>query len=245
MTAPPDETPAGPDGSHGTGPDDGPQWVSSMRTALLVAVLLVMVWLAFNVRLPSIDQLHADLEAWGWAAWLIFAFSYALVATTPIPVSIMAVGAGVLFGVLEGSILSVIGVLVGCWGAYWLARGLGMATVERMLGRHGPPVKDRLQSKGFHAVYTLRLMPGVPYWPVNYGSGAFGVGQRDFVVASILATVPGQVSLVAIGAFVADPTVVNGVVVAIAWAVVLAMTIWAWRSWRGTSRRPLPGAGLR
>ncbi|MGC0249510.1 TVP38/TMEM64 family protein [Pseudactinotalea sp. Z1748] len=157
----------------------------------------------------------------------------------------MAVSAGVLFGVLEGSILSVTGVLIGCWGAYWLARGLGMSTVERMLGRHGPTVKDRLSSKGFHAVYTLRLMPGVPYWPVNYGSGAFGVSQRDFVVASALSAIPGQVSLVAVGAFVADPTPGSGAVVAIAWILVLSMTIWAWRSWKGTSRRPLPGAGFR
>ncbi|MGC0272990.1 TVP38/TMEM64 family protein [Pseudactinotalea sp. Z1739] len=226
-------------------PGSGPQWGVFLRNAALVVVVLVMLWLAFNVRLPAIEDLREGLEQWGWAARIVFAVSYALVATTPIPVSIMAVSAGVLFGVLEGSILSVIGVLAGCWGAYWLARGLGMATVERMLGRHGPTVKERLSSKGFHAVYTLRLMPGVPYWPVNYGSGAFGVGQRDFVVASMLATVPGQVSLVAVGAFAADPTVVSGVVVAIAWAVVLAMTIWAWRSWRGTSRRPLPGAGLR
>ena len=234
---------AGADGA--TGASGGPQWATFARNVALVVVLLVMLWLAFNVRLPSIEELRHSLEQWGWAAWIVFVASYALVAITPIPVTIMAVSAGVLFGVLEGSILSVIGVLIGCWVAYWLARGLGMATVERMLGRHGPTVKNRLESKGFHAVYTLRLMPGVPYWPVNYGSGAFGVSQRDFVVASILATVPGQVSLVAIGAFAADPTVVKGVIVVIAWAVVLTMTIWAWRSWKGTSRRPLPGVGLR
>ena len=228
-----------------TGPQTGPQWGTFLRNVMLVVVLLVMLWLAFNVRLPSIEELRMSLEQWGWAAWIVFAASYAVVAVTPIPVTIMAVSAGVLFGVVEGTILSVVGVLLGCWGAYWLARGLGMATVERMLGRHGPTVKDRLSSKGFQAVYTLRLMPGVPYWPVNYGSGAFGVGQRDFVVASVLATVPGQVSLVAVGAFVADPSVVKGVIVAIAWVVVLTMTIWAWRSWKGTSRRPLPGAGFR
>ena len=248
-STPEDETTARPRTGHrsssGHRTGSGPQWGAFVRNVLLVVVLLVMLWLAFNVRLPSIEELRDGLEQWGWAAWIVFAAAYALVALTPIPVTIMAVTGGVLFGVVEGSILSVIGVLLGCWGAYWLARGLGMATVERMLGRHGPTVKERLSSKGFQAVYTLRLMPGVPYWPVNYGSGAFGVSQRDFVVASLLATVPGQVSLVAIGAFVADPTVVKGVIVGIAWVCVLTMTIWAWRSWKGTSQRPLPGAGFR
>src|SRR5699024_5417154 len=134
---------------------------------------------------------------------------------------------GVLFGVVEGSILSVIGVLIGCWGAYWMARGLGRATVERLLGRHATTVGQHLTDAGFHAVYMLRVMPGVPYWPVNYGSGAFGVSQRDFVVASGLAAVPGQISLVAVGALVAAPSIGKAIVVAAAWTVVVILTIWA------------------
>lgn len=226
-------------------PPSGPQWGAFVRTVLLVVVLAAMVWLAFNVRLPSITELRDNLDALGWAAWAAFIVLYALVAITPIPVSVMAVTGGVLFGVIEGSILSVIGVLIGCWVAYWVARGLGRGTVERLLGRHGPTVRKHLTNDGFQAVYMLRVMPGLPYWPVNYGSGAFGVSQRDFVVASGLAAIPGQISLVAIGALVADPSVAKAIVVAVAWAVVVVLTVWAYRSWKGTATRPLPGMRFR
>lgn len=226
-------------------PSDGPQWGSFLRNGLLVLVLLGMLWLAFNVRLPSIDELRTGLDALGWGAFIGFIVLYAVVAVTPIPVTIMAVTGGVLFGLVEGSILSIIGVLIGCWAAYWLARALGRTTVERLLGHHAPTVKQHLTNDGFQAVYMLRLMPGLPYWPVNYGSGAFGVSQRDFVVSSGLAAIPGQVSLVAVGALVANPSIGKGVVVMVAWAVVIAMTIWAYRSWRGTSKRPLPGVRFR
>jgi len=245
-TEPPGSADAG--SSAGAQPErnpKGPQWGSFVRTVLLVAVLLGMVWLAFNVQPPSIEQLRGTLDRLGWGAWIGFVVLYAIVAVTPIPVTVMAVTAGVLFGVIEGSILSVIGVLIGCWGAYWLARGLGKATVERLLGHHAPTVEQHLQHDGFPAVYMLRLMPGLPYWPVNYGSGAFGVSQRDFVVASGLAAIPGQVSLVAIGAFVAEPSVIKGVIVAAAWAIVVVMTVWAYRSWKGKARRPLPGVRFR
>lgn len=225
------------------------QWGSLLRTGALLLVALVMVWLVLNVDLPSLDELQesvADIreaiEGFGWAGWLVFSAAYGLVALTPIPVTIMAVTAGILFGTLTGSIVSVIGALLGCWGAYWLARALGRTVVQRLLGRRGDTIERHLTERGFNAVFLLRLMPGMPYWPVNYGSGAFGVPQRDFLVASGFAAIPGQVSLVAIGVFMVNPTLFNGIVLGAAWVVTVVMTIWSYRSLRGTSSRELPGA---
>lgn len=210
----------------------GPQWWPLIRNTLLGLVVLVMVWLVFNVKLPSIDDLQDQLARFGSAAWIAFVLLYAIVAVTPIPVTVMAVTAGLLFGVVEGSILSVIGALIGCWIAYWLARGLGKNTVKRLLGRHTSTVEEQLDNSGFRAVVVLRLMPGLPYWPVNYGSGAFGVSQRDYLLASGIAMIPGQVSLVAIGSFIADPSILNATVVVGAWVVVITMTLLTIRSWR-------------
>lgn len=221
------------------------EWGTLLRNALLVLVLLGFIWLVFNVKMPSIDGLRGTLDAWGWGAWLGFIGLYALVALTPLPVSVMAITAGLFFGTIGGSALSVIGVLIGCWGAYWLARALGEDLVKKLLGRHAHTVEGHLDNAGFQAVYLLRLMPGLPYWPVNYGSGAFGVSQRDFLVASAAASVPGQVSLVAVGSFVAQPSLLKGIIVGIAWVVVILMTIWAYRSWKGIAKRPLPGGRLR
>lgn len=209
---------------------------------VLVAVVLLMVWLALTVRLPSLAVLQQRIEDYGWAAFLVFALLYALVALTPIPVTIMAVAGGMLFGVLEGGVLSIAGVMAGCWGAYWLARLLGRGVVGRLLGSHARTVGDRLENGGFAAVFLLRVMPGLPYWPVNYGAGAFGITQREFLTASLIACIPGQVSLVAIGAFLADPGIMVGTVLAASWAVVIVLTIWGYRAFRGTARRPLPGS---
>lgn len=224
-----------PDTSGHTGAtaeDDRFDWASMTRNAALVVVLLVFLWLVFNVQLPSADRLRDLIASWGWAAWLVFIGIYAAVALTPIPVTVMAITAGLLFGVVEGTILSVIGVLLGCWGGYWLARGLGHEAIEKLLGKHFRTVERHLDQAGFQAVVMLRLLPGFPYWPINYGSGAFEVGQRDFLLASVVAIIPGQVSLVAIGAFISNPSVLNGVFVAVGWIVVVVLTVWAYRRWR-------------
>jgi len=230
MTSETDQ-PAESNGSYAAGVDDF-DWAGLVRNTALVLVLLLMLWLAFNVRLPSLDELHDVIASWGWAAWLVFIGVYAVVALTPIPVTVIAVTGGLLFGFLEGTLLSVIGVFLGCWGAYWIARGLGRESIAKLLGSRYRTVEHHLDQAGFQAVAGLRLLPGFPYWPVNYGSGAFGVGQRDYLLASLLSVIPGQISLVAIGNFISSPTVLNGVVVGVAWVAVLVLTLWAYRRWK-------------
>src|SRR5699024_12314497 len=70
-------------------------------------------------------------------------------------------------------------------------------------------------------------------------SGAFGVGQREFMLASLISVVPGQVSLVAIGSFISTPDVLHGVVVVVGWIIVLVLTFWAYRRWNAAR----PGFG--
>lgn len=225
-----DRSSAQSSGSHGT------SWDSLIRNGALLAVLLVMVWLVFNVNLPSAAELESHIDHFGWSAWLVFVGAYALVALTPIPVTVMAVTGGLLFGAALGSLLSVIGVLIGCWGGYWIARALGTDLVRRVLGSHGPKVESYLAGAGFEAVTTLRLMPGIPYWPVNYGSGAFGIDQRTFLAASVASVIPGQVSLVALGAVVAHQTWYNVTTLVLAWTTVVMMTMFASRRWKRAGR---------
>ncbi|MCL6423879.1 TVP38/TMEM64 family protein [Brachybacterium sp. JHP9] len=207
---------------------------SGARTLLLVVVIAVMAWLALTVRLPDLPELRERIEGFGWAAGPVFIALYAAVALTPIPVSVMALVGGVLFGVLEGSLLSIVGVMIGCWGAYWIARAAGREPIMRLLGGRGRRVEERLEDGGPAAVFTARVVPGLPYWPVNYGAGAFGVPQREYLLASLAACIPGQVSLVAIGHLLADPGWGIAIVVGLSWACVIAMTIWGYRRLRRT-----------
>lgn len=224
-----------PHGEPPAGDHEAP-WTTWLRNGALIVVVLAMIWVVFNVDLPPVDTLQSTIESFGWAGWLFFIGLYALVALTPIPVTIMAVTGGLLFGLAIGSVLSVIGAFLGAWGAYWLARALGKQVVARMLGRYRTHVENQLTSAGFEAVCTLRLMPGLPYWPVNYGSGAFGVRTHVYVPASLVSMIPGQISLVAVGHFIAEPGVMSGVWVLTAWAVVIVLTVLAYRRWR-TARR--------
>ncbi|MDN6489040.1 MAG: hypothetical protein L0K41_01250, partial [Yaniella sp.] len=62
---------------------------------------------------------------------------------------------------------------------------------------------------------------------------------RDFLLGSFLAVIPGQFSLVAIGALISNPNLFTGIVVAVSWAIVLLLTVWAY--WRWKAARPEHG----
>lgn len=213
-----------------------------IRTILLVVIALVMIWLALTVRLPDMDSLRDRIDDFGFWSWAVFILAYAGVALTPIPVTIMALAGGLLFGVVAGSVVSVIGAMLGSIAGYATARALGKETVLGLLGSRGDTLEERLDDAGFEAVFTLRVLPGMPYWPINYAAGALGIPFQVFVWSSLIASIPGQISLVAIGAFLGERTIAAGAVVVVSWMVVIVMTIWAGRAWKGTAKVPLPGS---
>lgn len=220
-------------------------WGSILRNVTLALAVLAGVWMVFNVRLPSMDALQAEIAELGFWGFGFFVLLYALVAATPIPVTIMAVAGGLAFGLPLGTLLSMVGVVLGCYGGYWVSRVLGRETVMKLLGSHADAIESRLTDGGFYAVCTLRLMPGFPYWPVNYGSGALGIKSRTFLTATVVSALPGQLSLVAVGAFIGSPGIINGIAVGISWALVIVLTILTYRRWKSTQKdaaQPAPEA---
>lgn len=214
-----------------------PRSVISLLT--LIIVVGILIWLSFNVNIPEPEVLREMIQGYGWAGWLIFIGITALIAMTPVPVTIPALVAGSLYGVIAGSLFSFTGVLIGSWIGYWLARLTGQDLTFKLLGRHGLTVKKYLSNAGFLAMCTARLMPGLPYWPVNYGAGALGVSQYAFLSATFIASIPGQISLVALGAFAVNQSLFNGIILVTAWIVVIVSTWISYRYWRNTRSRSI------
>lgn len=200
----------------------------------LVVLGASLLWVSFNLNLPEPSEMQENILSYGWAGWLVFLGITAAIAITPIPITVPALVAGSLYGLIGGTLLSLSGVMLGSWIGYWLARAMGKRLTFQLLGRYSSIVEDYLGNAGFWTICTLRLMPALPYWPVNYGAGALGVGQYAFISAAFLASIPGQISLVALGVFAVDPSVFHGVVLVIAWVTVLTLTWFSYRYWRGT-----------
>ena len=210
----------------------------SLRSIGSLIILIVLgtslIWISFNLNVPAPEEMREIILSYGWSGWLVFLGITAAIAITPIPITVPALVAGSLYGLIGGTLLSFSGVMIGSWIGYWLARALGQRITFQLLGRHSGIVQDYLSNAGFWTMCTVRLMPGLPYWPVNYGAGALGVGQYTFISATFLASIPGQVSLVALGAIAVNPSAFNIVALIISWTAVLILTWISYRYWRRT-----------
>ena len=63
---------------------------SVISMAFLVVVIGVLIWISFNVNVPSPEALRAMVQGYGWAGWLIFIGITALIAVTPMNMELLS-----------------------------------------------------------------------------------------------------------------------------------------------------------
>lgn len=169
---------------------------------LTVVGLLVVAVLMRN-HLPSASDIAGwvvRLRAIGTALPVAFVLVHAIVTITPVPRTAFTLAAGVLFGPLVGVALTVVGATASAVLAVALVRAVGRDKVATRLRHRGFRLVDaRLADRGWLTVASMRLIPVVPFWAVNYACGVSSVRVVPFALATAVAMVPGTVTLVVLG----------------------------------------------
>ncbi len=123
----------------------------------------------------------------------------------PAECSMLTVVAGLLFGLVEGTGLALLGALLGAVTAFGLGRVLGREAVERVTGRRAARLDDLLRRRGFLAVVGVRLVPVLPFTAINYAAGLTAVRTRDYLIGTALGIIPGTIAYASLGAYGTSP----------------------------------------
>jgi uncharacterized membrane protein YdjX (TVP38/TMEM64 family) len=169
-------------------------------------LLLLTGGLVVALRLPILDgrQLSETLTEGPWAP-VLFGAVYAAATLAPVPKNAMSVAAGFVFGFAVGAVVVWVAGMAGAWVAFWLGRVLGRDGVERLSRGQLARVDALVDTYGGWALFGLRLVPVVPFTPLNYGSGLTALRLHIYLVATAVGVVPGTVAYVGLGAFGTDP----------------------------------------
>jgi uncharacterized membrane protein YdjX (TVP38/TMEM64 family) len=112
---------------------------------------------------------------------------------------------GIFFGAPWGVLYSTIGLTLGSWIAFLLARFAGRPLVEMFVK---PETINRydyiMKHKGMFLAFLMFLIPGFPKDILCYLLGLGHMGQRDFLLVSTTGRLLGTVLLTAGGAFFRD-----------------------------------------
>jgi uncharacterized membrane protein YdjX (TVP38/TMEM64 family) len=165
---------------------------------LVLGVFIAGRWLdmaaLFRVALAWID----GLGAWGWA---IFVGLYVVVTVLFLPAFLLTLGAGAVYGVLEGTALVSIGATLGATAAFFVGRYLARDWVAGRIEGHRKfrALDEAVAREGWKIVGLTRLSPAFPFVLQNYLYGLTRVTPRDYILASWIGMIPGILLYVYLG----------------------------------------------
>lgn len=166
-----------------------------------------------------------------WAPALAIA-AMIIVSFLPLPAETVAIANGMVFGRMEGFILTWLGAMIAALIAFGLARWLGAPIVKRILPKSSLEKFEALvQRRGAPFLLLARMIPFVPYTVVNYGSGLSPVRLRTYMWTSAIGMAPPIFAFVSVGALMVDQPWVGWLGLAAIVAVVALLAYYSRGIW--------------
>jgi uncharacterized membrane protein YdjX (TVP38/TMEM64 family) len=172
-----------------------------MRLAGVVALLaaVAIVGHASGVTAVTPAELREWVQGFSHLASLVFIGLFLVLNTLGVPVPVLVAAGGTIFGVIEGTAVTLAAMTVTACIQFLLARWLGGERLRERLGARLGRIGLLLERRGALAVAAGRLLPG-PFSELNMAAGLTPLAFRDFAVGTILGCAPKAVAWSAVGA---------------------------------------------
>lgn len=164
----------------------------------LITMLIVWFFLKDVVTLEVLQAKQMELKAFVdtnyFLALLIFSIVYAFSATTAFPLGgIFVLLAGFLFGVVIGTVVTVLVATFGGAALFLATKYWCKDWVESHYGKYLAPIEKELNEHPASYMLFLRFMPVVPYIVINVVPALVNVRFSTFLWTSLIGLLPGAV----------------------------------------------------
>ena len=172
------------------------KWIAGTGVFLFLVLSALVCWFAGRplirfVREP--ERFQAWVDAQGVRAPLLFVGMVVLqIVVAIIPGEPLEIAAGYAFGALEGTLLCLIGALVGRVAVFLLVRRFGVRAVEVFFPLEKVQSLRFLQNekKLTFWVFFLFFLPGTPKDVLCYIVGLTKISLRSWIIISTIAPIP-------------------------------------------------------
>jgi pyruvate/2-oxoglutarate dehydrogenase complex dihydrolipoamide dehydrogenase (E3) component/uncharacterized membrane protein YdjX (TVP38/TMEM64 family) len=184
-----------------------------------VAALALILGVVFRDMLPDLAALRAKVAA--LSAWreahpvalgLIYGAVYVLCAALSLPVALwLTLGAGALFGLGWGLVIASFSATIGATIAFLAARYLLRDAIRAKFGMRMDAIDAGLKRDGPFYLFTLRLIPVVPFFLVNLLMGLTAIPTVTYYLVSQVGMLPGAAVYVNAGTRLAEIDSLKGI----------------------------------
>jgi uncharacterized membrane protein YdjX (TVP38/TMEM64 family) len=190
-----------------------------MRTLKTIGYMTLAFWLTTTPAWASGEGLSPQnllrdaleqIQGLGAVGAIAFIALYIVATIAFLPGSVLTLGAGVVFGVVQGSIYVFIGATLGATLAFLVGRYLARGWVSKQIEGNSKfkAIDEAVGREGFKIVLLTRLSPVFPFNLLNYALGVTQVSLRDYFFACV-GMIPGTVMYVYIGSLARDLTAIG------------------------------------
>ncbi|PSB08900.1 TVP38/TMEM64 family protein [Pleurocapsa sp. CCALA 161] len=195
---------------------------SNQHLKIAMLVLVGMTLVAAPVQAETVansgfypQELLRNALQWvndlGAIAPIAFILIYIVATVAFLPGSVLTLGAGVLFGIVPGSLYVFMGATIGATLAFLVGRYIARGWIsQKIAGNQKFSAIDRVVGQeGFKIVFLTRLSPVFPFNLLNYALGVTGVALKDYILASV-GMIPGTIMYVYIGSLAGSIATIGG-----------------------------------
>lgn len=173
-----------------------------IKVLYIIKIVLFLVFLIVGIiflrrnNISDLEELKRIILGSGNIAPLIYIGLFSILPTFFVPVTILAMAAGYVFGILPAAIYTFIGAFINSTITYFIGKYVAYDLINDIADEKYKDVYDRLKEKtrgqeGFIFMLIVRLLPFVPYTFLNYMSGVVGYNYFVFISSSMLGILPG------------------------------------------------------
>jgi uncharacterized membrane protein YdjX (TVP38/TMEM64 family) len=178
-----------------------------LKNSLVLLTLFCIVATVIGVlALGGIDrlQLQSWLETMGLWAPVIYIVLYTLGTLLILPSTPLNLTGGALFGIWWGTLWTAIAAVVAAIAAFAFTRTIGRQWVYHKLAGRWSAVDAEIRQGGLFYLFAIRLLPMIPYGIVNFVAGLTSIKFKDYLIGTLLGTVPGILPFVMMGAGITE-----------------------------------------
>eukprot|EP01116_Phalansterium_solitarium_P007309 TRINITY_DN1992_c0_g1_i3.p2 TRINITY_DN1992_c0_g1~~TRINITY_DN1992_c0_g1_i3.p2 ORF type:complete len:324 (+),score=47.27 TRINITY_DN1992_c0_g1_i3:141-1112(+) len=176
--------------------------------ACSIGVFLLVLLTSDYLQTQSVELLEwlEDLPVVPSMLLMVLFYAFALVFFCPgTPFNLAS---GFLYNFWFGSLVAVVGCVLGAFAAFILGRTIAREWVKRKIDQYQNfrAVDFAIQKKGMYIVFLTRLSPLFPFPLLNYAFGITKISVPGYVGGTFLGILPGTVAYAYLGTLMRDLT---------------------------------------
>ncbi len=172
---------------------------------MVLAVIIFVILLA-QYYLPNFRQLASptfvreyllSLGNWGY---LVYIFLFLLSIPLPIPSTPVAIAGGYVYGIIVGTLLTLLATLIGASIAFYLIRYYGEPLLEKVVSKHHfQHFMHIFRKRGINGAIIAYAIPVFPSDSINFMLGLSKIRYHTFLLIVAIGSLPRYVLINALG----------------------------------------------